>query len=214
MIFVGTLGPPNVEVVPSTSTPTALNPRGAGTSDPFFPLFLPVSLLPFILYIHLPSLHPLSTYLAIQQALPPFFTYTYTHTHTRTHTHTQAQSHNPWDCRNEQIRPAWRGYSTVTGFCCVSNLFFSEHTLVFLPAPSPEALTCQLPCCQGKQVLVCKAASGRGKRVKRSLHLLLSDARVRQAFRPSTPALVLVPALTSETGSEGLTVLCGWPQGP
>ena len=49
-----------------------------------------------------------------------------------------------------------------------------------------------------------------------SLHLLLSDARVRQAFRPSTPALALalVPALTSETGSEGLTVLCGWPQGP
>ena len=49
MTFAGTLGPPNVEVVLSTSTPTALNPRGAGTSDPFFQLFLPVSLLPFIL---------------------------------------------------------------------------------------------------------------------------------------------------------------------
>lgn len=84
MTFAGTLGPPNVEVVLSTSTPTALNPRGAGTSDPFFQLFLPVSLLPFILFLHLPSLHPPSTYLAIQQRLPPFFTYARTHTHTHT----------------------------------------------------------------------------------------------------------------------------------
>ena len=172
MIFSGTLGPPNVEVVPSTSTPTTLNPRGAGTSDSFFPLFLPVSLLPFILFIHLPSIHPPSTYLAIQQPLPPYFTYIHTH----------AQSHDPWDCRNEQIRLAWRGCSTVTGFCCVPNLFYSEHPLVFLPFPvlRPSPASCRAV--RGSRFLSAKLLLAGGKRVERSLYLLLSDARVRRAF--------------------------------